>query len=307
MKSFICIAESEVRDLKVGENLLFRAFAVQILKKNGVVMPELPEVEVVRGGLESILESQPIISKIEITRPNLRTPIPLKELKTLEGQALLAVERRAKYLIFRTGEGSILSHLGMTGTWRVAPRGEEKNHDHIYIHFVGGLRLAYRDPRRFGVFEFIPKGETHPSLRGLGPEPLEKNFNSDYLAQALSRKDLPIKAAIMDQKIVVGVGNIYACEALFMAGINPLKPSRKVSLEKLDDLVKEIKKVLKRSIKLGGSSISDFAKADGKNGYFQNTFKVYGRSSEPCVACEQHLVSRVVSGRNTFWCRRCQK
>ncbi len=270
-------------------------------------MPELPEVEVVRGGLEDILKARPKLLKVEITRPNLRTVIPLKDLKTLEGERVLGIERRAKYLLFHTSKGSMLSHLGMTGTWRVAPSGDERLHDHIYLHFEGSLRLAYRDPRRFGVFEFISKDSEHPKLADLGPEPLGKDFTVGYLAESLRDKKLPIKAAIMDQKVVVGVGNIYACEALFSAGINPLKSSKRLSKEDLKLLIQEIKKILRKSIKLGGSSISDFAKADGKSGYFQTTFQVYGRSGEACVVCRQHLISKVISGRNTFWCKRCQK
>lgn len=270
-------------------------------------MPELPEVEVVRGGLEDILKARPKLLKVEITRPNLRTVIPIKKIKTLEGQRILGVERRAKYLLFLTEKGAMLSHLGMTGTWRVAPKGDERLHDHIYLYFEGGLRLAYRDPRRFGVFEFIEKDSEHPKLAELGPEPLGNEFALDYLHEALRKKDLPIKAAIMDQKIVVGVGNIYACEALFSAKINPLKSSKRLSKLDLKLLIQEIKRILRKSIKLGGSSISDFAKADGNSGYFQTTFQVYGRAGEGCVVCGQHLVSKVVSGRNTFWCKRCQK
>lgn len=272
----------------------------------GGVVPELPEVEVVKRGLEQILSDQPRLKKIEFMRENLRTRIPIEKLRLLEGARILGVRRRAKYLIIETEKGDIISHLGMTGTWRVAPLGEERLHDHIYMYLEGGVRLAYRDPRRFGIFEYLPQGVVYEKFESMGPEPLERSFTATYLAEVLSTKDLPIKAAIMDQKVVVGVGNIYACEALFQARISPLKASKKLKASELEALVVEIKKVLRSSIKMGGSSISDFAKADGESGYFQNTFRVYGRAGESCVVCAQQLVSKVVAGRNTFWCKKCQ-
>ncbi|UOF01858.1 bifunctional DNA-formamidopyrimidine glycosylase/DNA-(apurinic or apyrimidinic site) lyase [Bdellovibrio reynosensis] len=270
-------------------------------------MPELPEVEVVRRGLESILKDQPVLEKIELKRADLRDPIPAKKLKTLLGEKLLSVERRAKYLLLWTKKGAMLSHLGMTGTWRVAPPGDERLHDHIYLHFSGNLRLAYRDPRRFGCFDFVQKEKTHPKLDILGPEPLEKAFTGRSLWESLRNKNVAIKVAIMDQKVVVGVGNIYASEALFASGIKPALPASKLSLERAERLVKEIKKVLNRSIKNGGSSISDFAQASGESGYFQNTFRVYDRAGEDCVACGQQVKAKVMGGRNTFWCSGCQK
>lgn len=272
-------------------------------------MPELPEVEVVRRGLEDVLSAQPTLEKIELKRADLRDPIPLKELKTLIGQKITSVERRAKYLLLWTPKGGMLSHLGMTGTWRVAPTGDERLHDHIYLHFSGGLRLAYRDPRRFGIFDFIANDDraSHPRLKILGPEPLSAEFSGESLWQSLRNKSIALKVAIMDQKVVVGVGNIYASEALFAAKIKPSLPAKNLSLERANTLVKEIKKILKESIKKGGSSISDFAHASGDSGYFQNTFKVYDRAGEPCVVCKQQIKSKVMGGRNTFWCGHCQK
>lgn len=270
-------------------------------------MPELPEVEVVRRGLEDILKDQPTLEKIELKRPDLRDPIPVKKLKTLVGEKILKVERRAKYLLLWTEKGAMLSHLGMTGTWRVAPPGDERDHDHIYLHFSGNLRLAYRDPRRFGCFDFVQKTKKHPKLEVLGPEPLTEEFTGLSLWESLRKKDVAIKVAVMDQKIVVGVGNIYASEALFAAGIKPSLSANKVSLERAEKLVKEIKNILADSIKKGGSTISDFAQASGDSGYFQNTFRVYGREGEPCVACGQQVKAKVMGGRNTFWCSTCQK
>ncbi len=270
-------------------------------------MPELPEVEVVRQGLAKILKDQPVLEKVELMRKDLRDPIPLKKIQTLIGQSVEAVERRAKYLLLRTAKGAMLSHLGMTGTWRVAPMGDERLHDHIYLHFSGNLRLAYRDPRRFGCFDFVQKGLEHPKLSGLGPEPLSPDFTGQGLWRSLRNKQIAIKVAVMDQKIVVGVGNIYASEALFASAIKPTLPAKKLSLERADRLVAEIKKILSRSIQRGGSSISDFAQASGESGYFQNSFRVYDRAGELCSSCNSKIRSQVLGGRNTFWCSRCQK
>lgn len=270
-------------------------------------MPELPEVEVVRRGLQEILKDQPVLEKVELKRPDLREPIPAKKISTLVGQPVTSIERRAKYLLLWTPKGAMLSHLGMTGTWRVAPSGDERLHDHIYLYFSGNLRLAYRDPRRFGYFDFVDRLEAHPKLVGLGPEPLDEKFDGRVLWGSLRGKSVALKVALMDQKVVVGVGNIYASEALFAAGLKPTLSAKKLSLEKATALVGEIKKILSRSIEAGGSSISDFAQASGESGYFQTTFRVYGRDGQPCVTCGQQVKSKILGGRNTFWCSRCQK
>lgn len=270
-------------------------------------MPELPEVEVVKRGLQDILKHQPTLEKVELTRKDLREPMPAKALKKLEGEKLLSVERRAKYLLLWTPQGAMISHLGMTGTWRVAPKGEERDHDHIYLHFSGGLRLAYRDPRRFGVFDFTKEPSTHAKFKDLGPEPLSAEFTGLELWNRLRNKQVSLKVAIMDQKIVVGVGNIYASEALYAAGLRPTTVAKKLTREKADVLVSEIKKILTLSIEKGGSSISDFAQASGESGYFQNTFKVYDRAGDKCVVCSAKIKSQVLGGRNTFWCSSCQK
>lgn len=272
-------------------------------------MPELPEVETVRRGLEEILQDRPLISKIELKRKDLRGPIPVKQVRSLEGQAIQSIERRAKYLLLKTPNGSLLSHLGMTGTWRVAPPGDERLHDHIYIHFSNGLRLAYRDPRRFGCFEFVrPDQEsTHPKLVHLGYEPLAESFTGEALWQKLRGKLVAIKIAIMDQKIVVGVGNIYASEALFRAGIRPTTKALKISRAKCDRLVSSIKETLAESIAAGGSSISDYAQASGESGYFQQRFRVYDRKDKECVVCKKRISAQILGGRSTYWCSHCQK
>jgi formamidopyrimidine-DNA glycosylase len=271
-------------------------------------MPELPEVEVVRSGLQEILKHHPIIEKIEFKRSDLRDPIPIKKIQTLIGEPILSVKRRAKYLLLWTKKGAMLSHLGMTGTWRVAPLGDERSHDHIYIYFSGNLRLCYRDPRRFGCFDFIQNPiEEHDKIKVLGPEPLSPDFIGEFLWNSLRNKQVALKVAIMDQKIVVGVGNIYASEALFAAGLKPTLTAEKLSKDRANILVAEIKKVLNLAIQMGGSSISDFAQASGESGYFQKNFKVYGRAGEPCVRCGGAIKSKVLGGRNTFWCANCQK
>lgn len=272
-------------------------------------MPELPEVETVRRGLEEILRAQPVIQKIELKRKDLRGPIPVKKVQSLVGQKILGVERRAKYLLLKTAAGSLLSHLGMTGTWRLAPLGSERDHDHIYLHFNNGLRLAYRDPRRFGCFDFVALGEekTHPKLASLGFEPLTEGFTGQALWEKLRGKSVALKIAIMDQKIVVGVGNIYASEALFRAGLRPTTPALKVSREKCERLVGAIKEVLRESIEAGGSSISDYEQFSGESGYFQKRFRVYDREGEPCVVCKTQISAQILGGRSTYWCSRCQK
>lgn len=268
-------------------------------------MPELPEVEVVKQGLQTYLEKQPTIKKIEFLSPKLRNIIPQKKLKSLAGGKILAIQRRAKYLIIETEKGNILSHLGMTGTWRKLEH--EQKHDHIYLHLSDGVILAYCDPRRFGVFDFIEKGKIHTLLKSLGPEPFDPTLTAQSLWQALRNKNIAIKAAIMDQKILVGVGNIYASEALFAAKIHPKKAARKVTLLQIEVLIGEVRRILQKAIQLGGSSIDDFHAFSGENGEFQDQHLVYDRSGQPCISCQTKLRSEVVAGRNTYWCPNCQK
>ena len=272
-------------------------------------MPELPEVEVVRRGLEKILGSDTRIVKFEFLRANLRDVIPKKKFKGLEDALILKIERRGKYLLWHTDAGIILSHLGMTGTWRVAGLGQEMVHDHIYIYLSKGLRLAYRDPRRFGIFDFWPLNHKnlHPKLQDLGVEPLSEEFSGTRLWNSLRKKSASLKASIMDQNIVVGVGNIYASEALFLTRIKPMLPAGKLSLARAESLVTEIKKVLEQAILAGGSSISDFKKAEGHAGDFQNSFQVYDRAGLECFVCGSKIRSKVLAGRNTFWCPICQQ
>lgn len=272
-------------------------------------MPELPEVEIVRRGLAEIFASRPQLVRIELLRRDLRDPMPVKKLKALEGAQILAVHRRAKYLLIETDRGGLLSHLGMTGTWRVAPLGQELLHDHIYLHLSTGERLAYRDPRRFGIFETydVLQPTRSPRLENLGPEPLDREFSGASLWNSLRNRKSSIKAAIMDQKIVVGVGNIYASEALFLARIKPSLAADKLSRLRAEGLVENIVAVLQSALAAGGSSISDFRNSQGDSGYFQNQFKVYDRQTQACVVCNSKIKAQTLAGRSTFWCPRCQR
>ncbi len=267
-------------------------------------MPELPEVETVRRGLQDILAHKPILKKVELRRPDLRYDIPLKKIKSLEGENILSVGRRAKYLWFQTSKGYLVSHLGMTGSWRVL-EGNFGTHDHVVLHFADKLSLVFRDPRRFGIFDFSKDLKSEPFSK-MGPEPFSKEFNAEYLKTKLKGKKAPIKNAIMDQRLVVGIGNIYASEILFESGIRPNRPATRLSFDELEIVVKKSHEVLDRAIAAGGSTLQDFTHADGEEGAFQNQFKVYDRFKEPCRVCKQSIKMRVMAGRSTYWCSECQ-
>ena len=271
-------------------------------------MPELPEVEVVRCQLEKITANHPNIIKFEFRRKDLRDPMPIAQFRKMQGATILGVRRRAKYLLIDTDKGGILSHLGMTGSWRVLLTGQEMAHDHIYMHLSDGQCLVFRDPRRFGIFETfdILHQNKNKRLEALGVEPLEEGFTAEHLLAKLKGKKLPLKAAIMDQKVVVGVGNIYASEALFKAQLSPFTISGKLKLDKAQRVVAEIKDILKNAIIAGGSSISNFKDAEDKAGYFQNSHLVYDRKDLLCVICETKIKSARMAGRSTFWCPTCQ-
>jgi formamidopyrimidine-DNA glycosylase len=271
-------------------------------------MPELPEVETVRAGLASLLGPDAVILRVELRRGDLRARIPRELPSRLAGQPIRGVRRRAKYLLFETPGAALLCHLGMTGTWRLAPPGDERKHDHCYLHLTDGRRLAFRDPRRFGLLDLVEPGREHPALAELGPEPLdEAAFTADHLSAVCRGRTAPIKALIMDQRIVVGVGNIYAQEALFRAGISPKRRAGRVKRDEHLRLVDEIRSVLRAAIAAGGSTISDFRQAGGDGGYFQHDFQVYDRGGQACVRCGADLKSGVVGGRGTVWCRSCQR
>ena len=268
-------------------------------------MPELPEVETVRRGLERILLGA-TIARVVLTRGDLRTVIPPDFAMKLAGQPVLAIRRRAKYLLIDTPSATMLCHLGMTGTWRLAPIGEERTHDHCYLELTDGRRLAFRDPRRFGQLDLAAADDRHPSLDRLGPEPLGDAFTASYLRERLRGRKQAVKALIMDQAIVVGVGNIYAQEACFRAGIRPTRAAGSLKLARLERLVAEIRTILEEAIAAGGSTISDFRQAGGESGYFQHDFRVYDRAGQACSQCSNTLRGKIIAGRSTVWCDRCQ-
>lgn len=269
-------------------------------------MPELPEVETTLRGIQPHI-SQQTIQKIIIRQHRLRWPIPRAMQQKLQNKILLNIERRAKYLLFRFEHGTAIMHLGMSGSLRVLSEMSTPNkHDHIDIYFHHCL-LRYTDPRRFGAFLWTEENpHAHTLLKNLGPEPFDKAFNSQYLYQKAQKKSMPIKSFIMDGKIVVGVGNIYATEALFLAGIHPEMPSKSLSKEQSHHLVKAIKAILKQAIKQGGTTLKDFTQSDGKPGYFKQQLKAYGRAGLPCIQCKNKLIALKIGQRSTVYCHFCQ-
>lgn len=270
-------------------------------------MPELPEVEVVCRGLEQITRRHSKITKLEFRRKDLRDPMPIATLQTFVGAKILKIQRRAKYILMHTEAGIILSHLGMSGSWRFENSNafQDRTHDHVLIHLPGGV-LIYNDPRRFGIFENIESETENKRLKKLAPEPLSEDFTSEYLAAVLRNVQSPIKVAIMDQMKVVGVGNIYASEVLFHCGIRPTRKSALVTRVQASELVRQIKVVLQEAIAAGGSTIHSFVKSDGDAGCFQNQHLVYGREGLPCFVCESKIKQKYLGNRSTFWCPKCQ-
>jgi formamidopyrimidine-DNA glycosylase len=270
-------------------------------------MPELPEVETTRRGLAPHLEGRRIAA-VTLRRPDLRWPIPPEVPRLLPGERIDAIRRRAKYLLLDTAAGSALLHLGMSGSLRVLPaRTPPGPHDHVDFALPGARVLRFNDPRRFGCLLWQPPGATHELLAGLGPEPLSGDFDGDYLFARSRGRKAPVKAFLMDQKVVVGVGNIYAAEALFAAGISPLRPAGRVSLERYRALADAVKAILAAAIARGGTTLRDFISPDGVPGYFEQELSAYGRGGEPCPRCGRPLKSAAVGQRTTAWCGRCQR
>ncbi|MCL9780350.1 bifunctional DNA-formamidopyrimidine glycosylase/DNA-(apurinic or apyrimidinic site) lyase [Vibrio sp. S4M6] len=268
-------------------------------------MPELPEVEVSRMGITPYLVGY-VIQSITFRTPKLRWDIP-DELKRLQGQKIIGVSRRAKYLLIETDIGSAMVHLGMSGSLRVLDSNHPvAKHDHVDVLLDNGKVLRYNDPRRFGAWLWCEKGDEHELLANIGPEPLTGVFNPDYMLQKAIGKRVAIKQFIMDNKIVVGVGNIYANESLFSAGISPLRPAGKLNYTEWVRLVSEIKQVLKTAIEQGGTTLKDFAQADGKPGYFAQELKIYGKAKQPCPQCGEIIQEQKIGQRNTFFCSNCQ-
>jgi formamidopyrimidine-DNA glycosylase len=274
-------------------------------------MPELPEVETVMRALEPALTGR-VITKIVQNRPNLRVPFPDNLAGRLQGKRIDQFDRRAKYILASVSGEMLVLHLGMSGRILILGEGQDytpQKHDHLVIYFDDGTRLVFNDPRRFGMVLLVPGDEleAHSAFRDLGPEPLSNNFNGPVLYEALSRRKVAVKEAIMNQKIVVGVGNIYACESLFESHIDPRRPACDVSMDESEALAGNIKSVLLRAIQAGGSTLKDYRHPDDKLGYFQHDFKIYGRENEPCRTCESPVERIVQGGRSTFFCPNCQK
>ncbi len=275
-------------------------------------MPELPEVETTRRGLAPHIEGRRVRA-VTLRRPDLRWPIPPDIARDLPGQRIEAVRRRAKYLLLDTAAGSALLHLGMSGNLRVLPASTPlRTHDHVDIALDGpggkpGRVLRFNDPRRFGCLLWQPAGDVHPLLRDLGPEPLSEAFDGDYLF-ALSRgRKAPVKTFLMDQRVVVGVGNIYAAESLFRAGISPLRPAGEIARERYRALADAVKAILAYAIDRGGTTLRDFLAPDGAPGYFEQELSAYGRGGEPCPRCGRPLKQASIGQRTTVWCTRCQR
>lgn len=270
-------------------------------------MPELPEVETTRRGLAPHVEGR-TVTGVTLRRPDLRWPIPHEIRDLLPGQRIAAVRRRAKYLLLDTQVGSALLHLGMSGSLRILPETTPvKAHDHVDLALDSQRVLRFTDPRRFGCLLWQPPGETHELLRELGPEPLSDEFDGDYLFTLSRNRKATVKTFLMDQRIVVGVGNIYAAEALFEAGISPLRAAGRVSRERYALLAAAVKRILAYAIKRGGTTLRDFISPDGEPGYFELELSAYGRGGEPCPRCGRPLKEAAIGQRTTVWCGHCQK
>jgi len=270
-------------------------------------MPELPEVETTRRGLAPHLEGRGVRGVV-LRRPDLRWPIPWEIAAELPGQRILAVRRRAKYLLLDTGKGSALMHLGMSGSLRVLPASTPvAAHDHVDLELTGRRVLRFNDPRRFGCLLWQPAGQVHALLRDLGPEPLSEDFDGDYLFDLSRGRRAPVKTFLMDQRVVVGVGNIYAAESLFRAGIAPQREAGKVTRERYQALANAVKAILGHAIVRGGTTLRDFISPDGAPGYFEQELSVYGRGGEPCKRCGRTLRQASLGQRTTVWCGHCQR
>ncbi|MCT4578538.1 bifunctional DNA-formamidopyrimidine glycosylase/DNA-(apurinic or apyrimidinic site) lyase [Donghicola sp.] len=283
-------------------------------------MPELPEVETVRRGLEPVMTDK-IIEHAQVNRPDLRWPLPVNMSERLTGQRVVGLRRRSKYILCDLEGGeTLLIHLGMSGRMLISgaqvgafahPHPAPEKHDHVVLNMVGGARITFNDARRFGAMDLARTSEvdSHKWLVGLGPEPLGNAFSEDHLMARLKGRKMPIKSALLDQKNVAGLGNIYVCETLYRAGIHPARQAGAISERRVRSMVPIIRQVLEEAIAAGGSSLRDFRQADGELGYFQHNFDVYGREGMTCKTQEcQAEVRRIVqSGRSSFYCPTCQR
>jgi formamidopyrimidine-DNA glycosylase len=287
-------------------------------------LPELPEVETVRRGLAPVLEGA-VIARAQVNRPDLRWPFPERMAERLTGQRVERLRRRSKYILADLSSGeTLIVHLGMSGRMIVSggagrqvpgaffhEHPAPEKHDHVVLDTDAGMRVTFNDARRFGAMDLVAtdRAEAHWLLAGLGPEPLGNAFSDDHLARAFEGKRTPVKAALLDQRIVAGLGNIYVCEALFRAGISPLRHAGRIGRPRITRLVSDIREVLAEAIEAGGSSLRDYRQADGELGYFQHNFHVYGCEGEPCKTpgCGGIVRRKVQSGRSSFYCPDCQR
>ncbi len=283
-------------------------------------MPELPEVETVRRGLLPVMENA-VITRADIRRPDLRWPFPERMAERLTGQRVEALRRRSKYILADLASGeTLIIHLGMSGRILISgdPLGlfhhnhpAPEKHDHVVFDMANGARVTFNDARRFGAMDLTQTDaiDDHWLIASLGPEPLGNAFHEDYLVGRLKGRNTPIKAALLDQRVVAGLGNIYVCEALFRAGVSPKRKAGRIAEPRVRGLVPVIREVLQEAIEAGGSSLRDYRQADGELGYFQHTFRVYDREGAPCPTpgCGSEIVRIVQSGRSSFYCPRCQR
>ncbi|SIT89226.1 DNA-(apurinic or apyrimidinic site) lyase [Yoonia rosea] len=283
-------------------------------------MPELPEVETVKAGIAPVMEGL-VIARAEVNRPDLRWPFPERMAERLTGQRVLGLRRRSKYILVDLASAeTLLIHLGMSGRMLISghtvgefhhPHPVPAKHDHVVFHMENGARITFNDARRFGAMDLMEtaRQEDHWLIRDLGPEPLGNAFNETYLVERLKGRNTPIKSALLDQRIVSGLGNIYVCEVLFRAGIHPARKAGRISAARVASLVPLIRDVLSEAIAAGGSSLRDYRQSDGELGYFQHVFQVYDRAGKPCVThgCDKTITRIVQSGRSSFFCPQCQR
>ncbi|MBK1720064.1 bifunctional DNA-formamidopyrimidine glycosylase/DNA-(apurinic or apyrimidinic site) lyase [Thiocystis violacea] len=274
-------------------------------------MPELPEVETSLRGIRPHLEGQSI-DRLLVREARLRWPVPADMAERVDGQAIRSLSRRSKYLLIELERGTLLIHLGMSGSLRVVPVDSPlKRHDHLDLILSDRRCLRFHDPRRFGLFLWIPQSPLvaiaeHPLLRDLGPEPLGADFDGERLHDLSRSRRIAVKPFIMDAAVVVGVGNIYANESLFLAGIHPERACGRIGLDRYRRLAEVIRSVLNAAIEQGGTTLRDFVREDGQPGYFAQSLRVYGREGEPCQVCGTPIRQRRIGQRSSFYCPRCQ-
>ncbi len=283
-------------------------------------MPELPEVETVKAGIAPVMEGH-VIVRADVNRPDLRWPFPERMSERLTGKRVLGLRRRSKYIMVDLESGeTLLIHLGMSGRMLISghvigefhhPHPAPAKHDHVVFHMDDGVRITFNDARRFGAMDLMDTAaqDEHWLIRDLGPEPLGNAFHEGYLVDRLKGRNTPIKSALLDQRIVAGLGNIYVCEVLFRAGIHPARKAGRISASRVATLVPLIRDVLSEAIAAGGSSLRDYRQSDGALGYFQHVFQVYDREGEPCLTsgCDRTISRIVQSGRSSFFCPQCQR